>query len=209
VGKRATSVLVAGIFVLGACTGGSKSAGPTIASTKPNRVTSVPHATTSVPRPTTTTSTPEYSFDDSVPPPKLMNTGTDYVAILESLNRYGNWLAAHHPDPALVSTIVAIGTKQHELFSLDLTRLRDNHVRLIEKVGNRPTGFTILSRTANAFSARVVQDVRVHQSVDSRGKVTSSVLFTKPTTYLILVVLERGRWYFAALDEEDPANVRL
>jgi hypothetical protein len=162
-----------------------------------------------VPPSPSTTSTPEYSFDDSVPPPELINTGTDYVAILESLNRYAYWLDAHHPDPALVSTIVATGTKQHELLALDLVRLRDNHLRLIEKVGNRPTRFTILSRTANAFSARVVQDVRVHQTVEPHGRVTSRVRFPEPTTYLILVVLKRGRWYLAALDEANPANVRL
>jgi hypothetical protein len=162
-----------------------------------------------VPPSPSTTSTPAYSFDDSVPPPELINTGTDYVAILESLNRYAYWLDAHHPDPALVSTIVATGTKQHELLALDLVRLRDNHLRLIEKVGNRPTRFTILSRTPNAFSARVVQDVRVHQTVEPHGRVTSRVRFTEPTTYLILVVLKRGRWYLAALDEANPANVRL
>jgi hypothetical protein len=206
VGKRATSVLVAGVFVLGACAGGSKNAGPpSVASTSS---TGAPRTTT-VPRSTATTSTREYSFDASVPPPKLINTGTNYVAILESLNDYAYWLTGHHPDPALVSTIVVKGTKQHELFAQDLVRLRDNHLRMIEKVGDRPTTFAILSKTAHAFSARVVQDLRVRQLVESHGRVTSRLRFTKPTAYLMLVVLEQGRWYFAALDEEHPANVRL
>ena len=33
----------------------------------------------------------------SVAPARLVNTGTDYVTILKSLERYGNWLGAHHP----------------------------------------------------------------------------------------------------------------
>ena len=53
-------------------------------------------------RPTTTTrrpATPLYSFDNSVPPPKLINTGTNYKQILQSLLDYGNWISAHRPDP--------------------------------------------------------------------------------------------------------------
>ncbi|MCU1468373.1 MAG: hypothetical protein JWM72_4301 [Actinomycetia bacterium] len=208
-GKRATSVLVAGIFVLGACSGGSKSAGPPIASTKPNRVTSVPHATTSVPRPTTTTSTPAYSFDDSVPPPKLINTGTNYVAILKSLESYGNWLSAHRPDPARASTILAPGSRLHDLFARDLGRLRDNGLREIEKLGARPTQSAVLSRTPSAVSMRITEDVVAHQTVDESGRVTSQVRFATPITYLILLVLVRGHWLFAADDAQHSANVRL
>ncbi len=92
VGKRATGVLVAGILVIGACSGGSATtSAPT---TKPGSA-GAPGSTVA---PTTTTTMPEFSFDDSVPPPELINTGTDYVAILKSLESYGNWLAAHRPD---------------------------------------------------------------------------------------------------------------
>ena len=41
---------------------------------------------TSTPAPTTTTVPPPYSFDGSVPPPPLLNTGTDYEAIYRSLD---------------------------------------------------------------------------------------------------------------------------
>ncbi|MDQ1476269.1 MAG: hypothetical protein QOE62_1498, partial [Actinomycetota bacterium] len=164
-GKRATSVLVAGIFVLGACSGGSKNAGSSVTSTKPDRATSVPNTATTVPRTTTTTTTttPEYSFDDSVPPPKLINTGTDYVAILKSLENYGNWLSAHHPDPALASRFVARGTAMYDGYFRDYARLRDNNSRAVEQLG-APTLYAIVSTTPNAFSATVVEDIRVHKS---------------------------------------------
>jgi hypothetical protein len=207
VGKRATSALIAGVVFVGACSGGSKNAVPT--STKPTDPANAPARTATPPRPTATTTTPEYSFDDSVPPPKLVNTGTNYVAILKSLNRYASWLAAHHPDPALVSTVVVGGTKQHALLSLTMRHLRGNHVRLLEKVGATPDAYTILSATSDAFSAELVQDVLVHETVNRRGRVTTQVRFDKPTTYLMLVVRVGSHWYFAAVDKKLVPNVRL
>ncbi len=53
--------------------------------------------TTTAPRPTTTTTVPLYSFDNSVPPPKLVNTGNDYKRILRSLLEYEAWIAAYRP----------------------------------------------------------------------------------------------------------------
>jgi hypothetical protein len=207
VGKRATSVLVAGIFVVGACSGGSKNAGPT--SPKPSASTTAPRRTTTVPRSTTTTSTPEYSFDDSVPPPKLINTGTNYVAILESLDNYGNWLEAHRPDPALTSNVVAPGSKLFQLIARDLTRLRANASRAIETVGSQPIEYTILSAKPDAFSVRVVQDLRSNRTIVSSGRVTSEIRFTGPTTYLALVVLVNGHWCVAAFDIQKPKHVHL
>jgi len=164
-------------------------------------VTTDPVAPTTIPRTTTTTSTPDFSFDDSVPPPKLINTGTNYVAILKSLSAYGNWLAAHRPDPALVSTIVAGGTKENELFKRDLTRLRDNNRRATEQLGD-PTLYTILSARPDAFSAKSVEDIRVHRSILPTGKIGNEVRYTGRTTSLILVVLVHNRWHFAAYDAQ-------
>ena len=73
-------------------------------------------------------------------------------------------------------------------------------MRVIEKL-NGPTTYAILSATPNAFSARVVEQIAVHQSVDRSGRVTGERRFTGPTTYLDVVVLTHGRWYFAAVDE--------
>jgi hypothetical protein len=170
-------------------------------------------ATTAREQPTTTTTTaptatPDFSFDDSVPPPRLVNTGTDYVAILKSLSSYGSWLGAHRPNPALTSSIAARGTTLYDLYVQDLTRLRDNATRGIEKFRG-PSEYTILSVRPEAFSAKVVEHILVHRTVVASGRVTGEVHFTRPTTYLMLAVLVGGRWYLAAVDEQRPVNVHL
>jgi hypothetical protein len=226
VGKRVRSALVAGIagiVVLSACSGATTHAGrptppaahtssasargnATFATTvrrQPSPATTTPTTTTSA-----TAATPEFSFDDSVPPPRLVNTGTDYAAILESLVKYGNWLGAHRPNPALTSAIVARGTRLYDLYIQDLTRLRDNGTRGFETLGG-PSKFTILSTRPDAFSAKVVEDIRSQRTVVAGGKVTGEIRFTEPTTYLRLVVLVGGRWYMAASDVQRPVNVHL
>lgn len=150
----------------------------------------------------------EFGFDDATQPPKLVNTGTDYVAILKSVAAYGNWLAAHKPDPALLSNFVARGTKVYDLYSRDLTRLRDNRVRGIEILG-RPSQYTILSATPDAFSANVLEDIRVHKTVDARGRTTSEVRYDTPTMYLDVLVLTDGHWHLAALEKQHSVNVHL
>ena len=130
------------------------------------------------------------------------------MAILKSLGAYGNWLAAHRPDPARVSTIIAAGTTLHDRFAGDLTRLRDNGKRLIEELGG-PSEYTIISTRPTAFSAKSVEDVLAHKTVVASGRVTSEERRTAPTTYLMLVVLVRGRWYLASNDVDRPVNVHL
>ncbi len=153
--------------------------------------------------PTTTTTTPAYSFDDSVPPPKLLNTGTDYVAIVKSLGEYGNWLAAHRPDPALAKKILAPGSPLLVLVSRDLTRLRDNGQRLIEKVRS-PAAYTTISATADAASMRADESILLHETVDSRGRVTSLVPFPEHSTYRVLIVLVQGQWRVSSDEPEQP-----
>ncbi len=63
------------------------------------------------PDPTTTTTVPLYSFDNSVPPPKLINTGTDYKKIVKSLLDYSSWMVGHHPTRDAVDTIAAPGSR--------------------------------------------------------------------------------------------------
>ena len=126
VGKRGIGVLIAVAVGLAACSGGSKAAVPRDSSVSRGSGSSA-SATTAHPGPTTTTSRPEYSFDDSVPPPKLLNTGTNYVAIVKSLEIYGNWLSAHRPDLAFGPRILRPDPELLVLFSRDLVRLRDSN----------------------------------------------------------------------------------
>lgn len=206
-------MLVAGLIIVAtsACSGRSttaRSSGPTATTRTSTSAATTVRPQSTVTTATTPTPTPEFSFDESVPPPKLVNTGTDYVAILKSLGAYGNWLAAHRPDPARVSTIIAAGTTLHDRFAGDLTRLRDNGKRLIEELGG-PSEYTIISTRPTAFSAKSVEDVLAHKTVVASGRVTSEERRTAPTTYLMLVVLVHGRWYLASNDVDRPVNVHL
>lgn len=209
------------MFLLGACGSGAHTAtgSPPSAPTRTSTAARGTATTTrrqsgastqgTITKPSTaTTKSAEYSFDDSVPPPRLVNTGNDYAAILKSLGEYGSWLGAHRPDPALASAIVARGTTLHDLYVQDITRLRDNHKRGIETLG-RPSEYTILSTRPDAFSAKVVEDILVQKTVVASGKVTSEVHFAGPTTYLRLAVLVGGHWYLAASDIQRPVNVHL
>jgi hypothetical protein len=219
VGKRASSVLVAGIVTLSACSASERTATPRKPTTSsgsaaaPRTASSAtsppPRSTTSSTATSTATSAPpDFSFDDSVAPPRLVNTGTDYVSILKSLESYGNWLAAHRPEPALALTTVAPGTRLLHDYLRDTTNLRDNNRREVERL-NGPSEYTILSATPDAFSARVVENISAHQVVDPSGHVTSEARFTGPTTYLDLVVLAGGHWYLADIEIEHPVDVHL
>jgi hypothetical protein len=222
VGKRARSVLVAGIVTLSACSASEGTATPpkpTTSGTSPSATGRLARPTTTAPSTSTSTSTstanstasstpPDFSFDDSVAPPRLVNTGTDHVAILKSLESYGNWLAAHRPDPALAPTTVAPGTGLLRDYLRDLTNLRDNNRREVERLDG-PSEYTILSATPDAFSARVVENISAHQVVDPSGHVTSEARFSGPTTYLDLVVLAGGRWCLADIEIEHPVDVHL
>jgi len=221
VGKRASSVLVAGIVTLSACSASERTATPrkpTTGSASTAATRTVSSATSPAPRSTTTATSastskanatrPDFSFDDSVPPPRLVNTGTDHVAILKSLESYGNWMAAHRPDPSLALTTVAPGTRLLQDYLRDTTNLRDNNRREVERL-NGPSEYTILSATPDAFSARVVENISAHQVVDPSGHVTSEARFSGPTTYLDLVVLAGGHWYLADIEIEHPVDVHL
>jgi hypothetical protein len=191
VGKRGVVELVAGLAILSACSGGSN---PVAAPP-----TSVSSTSVAPVRTTTTTTTPEFSFDDSVPPPKLINTGKNYVAILKSLESYGNWTASHRPDPELATGFVAGGTKLFASYARVLSSLRDKEQRVVEETSG-PDRVTIISATANSFSATIVQKISSHRLVDASRHVVREAHFRGPTTYLALVVRVKTRWYLASSD---------
>jgi hypothetical protein len=195
---------------LAACSSGSKAASSSAPTAADSSISTNPVVapTTARPGPTTTTTRPEYSFDDSVPPPTLLNTGTDYVAITASLGRYSNWMAAHRPDPALATRIVAPGSAILLSFSRDLIRLRDNGKRLIEAV-RRPGAYTVISAKSDAVSLRADESIEYHETVNKSGKVTSLSPYPEHTYSRVLIVLVQGNWRLAAFDPElPPVNVQ-
>jgi len=191
---------------MAACSGASRASGPPADSGEGTSTTTptFPQVTaTTVDRPA-----PDYSFDGAVAAPRLIDTGVDHVTIVQSLERRGAWLGAHHPDPNLTPDTVAPGTRLFAGYLADLTRLRDLHQRLVVRF-RTPMTVTIVSSTADAFTARLVLHNLVEQIYDRTGRVTSERRFAEPTTYLDVVVLARGRWYLAASDEQTEPVVHL
>jgi hypothetical protein len=189
-------VILGAVLALGACSSAERAAIP--APPAPPG-TSSSSTTASRPSSTTTTSTPEFSFDDSVPPPKLVNTGTNYVAILKSLNAYLVWTAAHHPDPALVDQFAAGGTNLSKSYVDTLMTLRKKSQRFVERLDG-PDQYTIISHTADAFSATIVQRITAHDVVSRSGDVVRSARFRGQTKYLALAARTAGHWYLASQD---------
>lgn len=150
---------------------------------------------------------PTFSFDDSVPPPKVVDTGTDYVAILKSFRLYGNWLAAYRPDPTLIPRFLVPG-RTFDDFASDLEWYRANGRRAIELLRGS-IHVTVVSTRPDAFSARVVEDIVAHQEVDASGTVTSDIRYTGPTTYLTLVVRVSGKWRMASDAIQQAVDVHL
>ena len=174
-GKGGSIILGAAIVVAAACSGASRASSP-----------AAPAA--SISTTTTTKPAPAVSFDGTVAAPALVNTGTDYVKIVQSLVDHGNWLGAHRPDPTLAQDTVAPGTRLFANYVDDLTYLRDHDLRIVEK-RSAPTTVTILSSTKDAFSARLVEHISVHQIFDRAGRLTRQRRFVGTTTYLDVVVL--------------------
>jgi hypothetical protein len=61
--------------------------------------------------------------------PALRNRGHNYVAIYRSLDEYGSWLQAEHPDPALVERVWTPYTDLAQKYRSELTWLRTNRYR--------------------------------------------------------------------------------
>jgi hypothetical protein len=99
-------LVVGAVLVLTACSSGGSSRG-TRATDSGRIVPTSASIGTQARGSTTTTTEPPYSFDGSIPPPRLVNTGTDYDAMVRSLAEYAAWLEAHHPDLCLISEVAA------------------------------------------------------------------------------------------------------
>ena len=164
------------------------------------------HPTTTTLRvPTTTTSTPDYSFDDSVPPPKLINTGTDYVAIAISLASYSAWLYAHHPDVTKVRNFTARGSRAERAAIHDLTTLQQFTRRLFEE-NLSPPNISVISAHSSAVSLLYIQHLARQVVVDRHGTAVSQRQFGGKAKYLLL--LDRSandRWYLSEIEETSLA----
>jgi hypothetical protein len=158
--------------------------------------------TTTVAPTTTTTVAPPYSFDGSVPPPKLINTGTDYAAIVKSLDDYGHWLYAHNPDRSLVGEVAVVGTQPQQRMDRDMATLSERNFRIYDTASNLIEAEVITARdSAVSLRLHYADDKKV--LVDHTGQTVDVQSLPKSTTEFVLLASDStGRWRLAAVDRQ-------
>jgi hypothetical protein len=111
---------------------------------------------------------------DRAPAPRIIDRGSDHVAIARSLLDYGRWLEWHHPDAALVTRAYARGSKLAHGIAADVTAMVGANERITE-VDRAPIRFVVLSRLANVVSFRTTEQLERRQVIDLRGRVLQQV----------------------------------
>jgi hypothetical protein len=167
--RLAASLLVVALGT--ACGGGGVADVGERSRTREPRATPAPRSSTIA---TTTTTRPSASkYDeqfDSVPAPKIVDRGLDYVAISRSLVAYGTWLQWHHPDPKLVENAFARGSPIARAATKQALQAIREHKRVIE-VDAAPDDYVLLSTRENVVSFRVTEHLAHSELIDARGRV--------------------------------------
>ena len=155
-------------------------------------------------RVTTTTKSktppPPYSFDNSVPAPKLVNTGEPRAEVVASLIAYSDWMAGHQPDAALTANVAAEGSTSFTKVANNMRELKANERRLYE-VKSAPDEISIVSSTPTSMTARIIQHLTSQRVVDPNGRVRIERPVDGPTVYIGLFVRSDDAWLLASLDE--------
>jgi hypothetical protein len=144
---------------------------------------------------------PPYSFDGSVAPPRIVDTGSNLVAIGTSLVYYSQWLYAHDPDDALIPRFAARASRVEAAATKDLGLLRKYNRRIYE-VETRASHFSVISTDGTAASLRFVQYLSWRRAVRPGGLVVDELSFVPPTTYVVVMVKNsQQRWRLVTLEQ--------
>ena len=171
--------------------------GPATTADPDGATTTRPTASTAAPA-TTTTTTPPYSFDGSVPPPDLVNTGTDYVAIAESLFGYVTWLKRHDPDSSRLRAVYVPGTELSRRFGRDLDLLAESNHRYVDV--DQQLEFVVVSADADLVTLTLREHIAAERLVDSTGTVIEERPTGPVNGYVVLMAADaRGRWRLAEI----------
>jgi len=196
--------LAAGMVALtcAGCSGGGDASAD--ASTTVPEVVETTVATTTFPSSTSTTTVPLYSFDGSVPPPELVNTGDDFDAIYRSLDEYGNWLLAHNPDVALIGNIVPVGTEYFKTYEDDLAILNREGLRLYlaPSDAERIDLVDLVDEFASLLVTHVEADLVI---VDSAGAVVDRARVPRRLRSVLMVRDGAGYWRLVSLEPAGEA----
>lgn len=201
-------------LALAACSGGGdgRDAGSAPATERVDAPTSTSTTTAATSTTTTTVAAeaPPYSFDGSVPPPPLVNTGTDYEAIYRSLEAYSKWLFAHEPSEALLATVAvpesdffrASRTSIRTLVQRDLRYYENaSKIERIEIADVREGLVSLRITYADDRALLIARDGTVVDAQDLPERSTWTALLSRDSA---------GRWRFASAEPiDDSAEVQL
>ena len=209
---RAAAILVTAAAGLGACASGSShSAEPSHAAmlTLPPATTAPPPTTAAAPRPARPASVdPVAGYHDTTPPPVIHATGTNYVAIVRSLEAYRYWLLGHHPDPALVSEFEQRGTIAFQDDVDTINELRRRRWTEIS-IGQHVT-YTVASVHGSLMTFRVHEVITSDRFFDLHHHVAYTHRYDGDNDFVIVMVLGAGnRWRLADVTQVylDPTIV--
>ena len=160
----------------------------------------LPTATsTTAPAPTTTTVPPPYSFDGSVPPPPLLNTGTDYEAIYRCLSAYARWAVVHttqmQPSPTRATPQVQPMTASTSDFDCS-RRVQPPTRRCWRNIGRRRSEHHCTSSSR----CDLTETVSALQLVDGQGQIVDSKVDSPhPLNWTVVMSQDTaGRWRIAS-----------
>ncbi len=147
-------------------------------------------------------------YRDTTPPPAIQATGSDYVAIVNSLERYRYWLLGHHPDSTLVHEFEQRGTVAYENDVRHLDELHRQH-RTEISVGLHVT-FTVASVHGSLMTFRAHEVVSEDRDLDRDRHVVATFPYDHPNDFVIVMVRGAGdRWRLADVTQVslDPVIV--
>ena len=147
---------------------------------------------------TTTTTVPPFSLDGSVPPPPLLDTGTDHAEIFRSLIGYRAWLIRHDPDPGLLDEAYVAGTEAFTDMTRTLRLLATGHRRLVE-IGQWFEVETV-SADRGVVTLKVREHIEAQRLIGPDGAVQQEEPRGPVNDYVVLLAADhRGRWRIAAV----------
>jgi hypothetical protein len=209
---RCAGALGAIALLAGACTGASAARESTVSTGAPPRTIASTSTTSSTaaatPHRTATRKRPARWNGDGTPPPALHNTGDDYVAIFQSLERSRRWLEGHHPDPALIPRVWVPGTTIAAKFQRHLGELWRAHCLWVD-VGDRSVA-TVVSVLDGTVSLRVDEYTSEVRLVDATGRVVDSAKQGPVLRFVVLLSRDgTGHWKIASVEKRLTNDVQV
>jgi hypothetical protein len=207
---RQWGAALAVVFATAACGGGGDrgAASPPLAVAPVTTSSTLVVPTTSTSAVTTTTTVPPYSFDGSVPPPPLVNTGRDFDAVYRSLDAYTHWLYAHMPDPDLVVEVAATGTRLSATYGDEVSQLRTSGIRMYD-VNSRIRSIEVVDEHEDLVALRVSYDRDRRVLIDSTGWVVDDEALPPVVADALLAADSDDRWRLAALNAVSNPAVEI